>query len=193
MSTNRRTEYDLINATARNTKRAANSAKFVAGATVMNTFETARLRRLQKENNDLQRRTQELQEESNDLQARILKENQEAKEHLAELGYNSKLFLQEYASVNAAARDQMAAELRETQECKDILRSYLNQSKENTRNIVSALRESSDRDDWRKFKADWLQTPSGKHYWKWCLDCQSTLDRIWKYHNAMAQAREEDR
>ena len=76
MSTNRRTEYDLIDATARNTKRAANSAAFVAGATVVNTFETARLRRLQKEGNDLQRRTQELQEESNSLQASVLRESQ---------------------------------------------------------------------------------------------------------------------
>lgn len=54
MKTGMRRGYTFqIDATERNTKRAANSAMFAAGATVVNTFETARLRRLQKEGNDL--------------------------------------------------------------------------------------------------------------------------------------------
>ena len=225
MSTNRRTEYDLIDATARNTKRAANSAAFVAGATVVNTFETARLRRLQKEgndlqrrtqelqeenndlleegnglqeeNNDLQRRTQELQEESNSLQASVLRESQATNDKLNGLGYNVERFLSMYASDSVDMRRQMAVAQDEFKECTNLLSRNLDQSRENAQLISATIKQatenSDDREDWRRFKIDWLPSPDGKHYRAWRQNCRSTLNRVWEYHNAMVEARENDR
>ncbi|EDT45588.1 hypothetical protein [Bifidobacterium dentium] len=198
MKTGMRRGYTFqIDATERNTKRAANSAAFVAGATVVNTFETARLRRLQKEGNDLQRRTQELQEESNSLQASVLRESQDTNDKLNGLGYNVERFLSMYASDSVDMRRQMAVAQDEFKECTNLLSRNLDQSRENAQSISTTIKKtienSDDRRDWRTFKAYWLQKPEGKYYRAWCQNCQSTLNRVWKYHNAMVEAREEDR
>lgn len=127
----------------------------------------------------------------------MLKENQDTNDKLNGLGYNVEQFLSMYTSDSVDMRSQIAAAQDEFKECTDLLRRNLNQSKENAQSISTTIKRtienSDDRRDWRTFKAYWLQKPEGKYYRAWCQNCQSTLNRVWKYHNAMVEAREEDR
>lgn len=193
MSDNSRTEYDLLDATERNTRRAARNSAIAAGATVVNAYQTARLRRLQEESNELQRDTNDLQRETQRLQEEAVSESRETRQRLTGLGYDFNRFSQTYAINANAARAQRDAELEELAAVRSSLQLGLSRIDAGAQQIVDKIEDSDRRNDWRKFKADWIQTDYGQTYLEWCGECRDTIVRMKKYHDRMIEARKKDR
>lgn len=193
MSDSSRTKYDLLDATERNTRRASRNAAIAAGATVVNAYQTARLKRLQEESNELQRETNDLQRETQRLQEAAVSESRETRQRLTGLGYDFHRFSQAYAINENAARAQRNAELKELAAVKNSLQLGLSHIDDGAQQVVDKIEDSDRRNDWRKFKADWIQTDYGQTYLEWCGECRDTIARMRKYHDKMIEARRKDR
>lgn len=190
MSNDGRTKYDLLDDTERNTRYAADSAAFAAGATAVNALQTARLGNLQEESNNLQRKTHDLQLETQRLQEKANAESQETRRQLTELGYDLNRFSQAYEANEDASRRQR--EKAANAICEQIQQASDRASRDTDRSIkhsdeLTALNLMVD------FRGYWLQTANGKFYRNWLNECRQTIPRMLEHHEKMIKAREKDR